>query len=94
MAYHASGKPTFHTGSIVHTPADVRASERYGAGVSATPYATTDRNGMSFGIVKDVVRFDRKLARARKVKAPKVRVWREDRAAKERRIIGAIGSAD
>ena len=94
MAYHASGKPTMRTGSIVVTPADVRASVRYGNGVSATPYNGTDRNGMSRGIVRDVLRSDSVSRKVASSKVRKVRVWREDRASAERRIAGTIGNVE
>src|SRR5512139_3316127 len=49
------------------------ASERYGAGVSATPYAISDRNGMSYGIARDVVRGERKRGKTRSTPTPRVR---------------------
>lgn len=91
MPYHASGKPTLRTGSIV-VVTDVRVTPRYGNGISASAYAREDRNGMSRGIVRDVpVRKG-----TRKVRAPKTRVWvnpaliasRDN--AKERRTAGVI----
>jgi hypothetical protein len=104
MSYHASGIPTFRTGSIVTVPNDVRVSPRYGNGISATPYARTDRNGMSLGIVKDVIRSGkprkpRKATAVRSVGSTltlgvETRHEREARLARERRAAGIIGNVD
>ena len=104
MSYHASGIPQFRTGSIVTVPNDVRVNARYGNGISATPYHGTDRNGMSFGIVKDVIRAERKPRKPRKATVRTVgstltlgvetRHEREARLARERKLAGTIGNVD
>ena len=102
MSYHASGRPTFRTGSIVTVPNDVRVSERYGAGISATPYSREDRNGMSVGIVKDSLRG---ATRTRRVKPKTVLVIRPEgetetayeramRLQRERITAGIIGNVE
>ena len=104
MRYHASGVPVMRTGSVVRVPADVQATERYGAGVSATPYSHTDANGMSYGVVKDVLRSERKGHKVRvQSRSGKVRIIRPEvegahakalRLARERHIAGNIGNVE
>lgn len=98
MSYHASGRPTFRTGSVVVVPADVRASERYGADVSATKYARTDANGMSVGIVRDVLRGERTRSHGARTKVirtvPSAHAAALARAARERAIAGTIGNVE
>lgn len=74
-------------------PRDVRASQRYGANVTASGYHITDANGMSIGIVKDVLRMGK--ARASTVRPAPVKVsQRQDRAAAERLLAGTIRMGD
>lgn len=97
MGYHESGAPVFRTGSIIRVPADVRVSERYGAGVKASAYSREDANGMSLGIVKDVLRGSGSRSRTlvlRDSRTPTPRATREARAARERAIAGNIGSVE
>lgn len=56
MSYHASGRPAFRTGSVVVVPADVRVTPRYGHDVSASGWASSDRNGMSARVASEVLR--------------------------------------
>lgn len=98
MSYHASGRPTFRSGSVVVVPADVRVTERYGAGISATPYARQDANGMSVGIVKDVLRGDRPTRSGRTLvlrdtgESAHARAMRVN--AEQRRAAGIIGNVE
>lgn len=80
---------------------DVRASVPYGAGVSARKYAVSDRNGMSFGTVADVLSAERRYAdrkNARRTtprkREPSGLADAKARAARERAIIGSVQSQD
>jgi len=104
--YHASGRPTLHTGSIVNVPVNVKASLEYGHGISATGYARLDRNGVNARILRDAsVSAKGTAKRHRKAEASpvltSVTLTREDkreayriRLQAERRIAGTIGNVE
>ena len=93
--YHASGRPTLRTGSIISPPPRVRASEPFGKRISATPYGREDANGWSPRLLRDVEsRYSAKAtARAKRRTASKSNT-RSEIAASERRTAGTIRMAD
>lgn len=72
-------------------PRDVRASRRYGCDISASAYQNEDRNGISVGIIRDVMRGRRGRGVALNKRGTLTRyVPANDRAAIERAIAGTV----
>jgi hypothetical protein len=90
MSYHASGKPTLRSGSILVVPPKVRASVPFGDSVKASAYGTSD--GWSPALLRDIEsRYDRGRARRAKVRKTPVGL---DRAAAERKLAGTVRMAE
>ncbi len=96
MAYHASGKPTLRTGSVVMVPPKPRASVAYGNRVSNTPYARESANGWSPRLLADVEsRYSRKAANRYKGKVTTSKSnTRSEIFAAERKLAGTVKMGD
>jgi hypothetical protein len=90
MSYHASGKPTLRSGSILVVPPKVRASVPFGDSVKASAYGAG--SDWTPALLKDVeLRYDRGRARRAKVRKTPVGL---DRAAAERKLAGTVRMAE